>query len=69
MIEHYIQLGLALLTGYFCGSGIGYRRANKEYKRSVDQACNDYREAARIITKLRTRLSARRIIEMKAKLG
>lgn len=63
--EIFYVVALALLCGYGWGYGFGLRRANKDYKPHIDRACEDYRHAAHMIEKMRNRLRAARIIELK----
>lgn len=63
----WLNLGLALAGGWFWGYGSGMKRATKDYRKAIDQACADYREAAKIIKKLQNRLTARRFILLKQK--
>lgn len=65
-MTHWIELTLAILAGLAWGYSFGLRRARKDFQPQIDLACRHYEEAARIITKLRTRLAARKIIEVRA---
>jgi hypothetical protein len=63
---HWVELTLGIFAGLSWGYSFGLRRARKDYQPQIDLACRHYEEAARIITKLRTRLAARKIIEVRA---
>lgn len=54
-----------VLIGYLLGSARATSKVSREYRKAIDRACDDYREAARIIQKLRNRLAARRIVLLK----
>jgi hypothetical protein len=64
-IHEVITGVLALFCGYFAGLGYGYRTANREYKEAVDGAVETMQRGSKVIEKLRQRLVAKRIIEMK----
>lgn len=67
---HEIVTGvLALFCGYFCGLGYGYRAANREYKDEIDKAVAAMAKGGALLERMRNRLRARRIIEMRSQLG
>ena len=55
----------ALIAGLSTGYSMGLRASNRDYRKYIDKAGASCDEASRIITKLRNRIQARRILEMK----
>lgn len=68
-IHEVLTTILALLCGYFCGLGYGYRTANREYKAEINKACEAMAKGGALLERMRNRLRARRIIEMRQQLG
>lgn len=68
-IHEVVMTALALLCGCFWGLGYGYRTANREYKAEIDKACAAMAKGGVLLERMRNRLRARRIIEMKQQLG
>lgn len=66
---HFVDIALALACGYFWGLGRGYQTANREYKATIDGACETLAKGSKCIEKLRERLRSRTILNMRTELN